>query len=196
MLIRFQPLLALAVVALPMLAAPARAEEAPAAPPPPGPTAVRVVGADGTPQTLPPAPPQSDVQRYCANIADPALDARNALQLRKLGEAEAQVSAKIDELERKRAEVQSWLAERKGFLDSTSDTMLAIYAAMKPDAAAAQLAGLDREVAASLVARLKSRQASAILTEMPANVAAELGALIVSKTDRTASSGPQPDQSL
>ena len=184
------------VIALPMLALPARAEETAAQAPPPGPTAVRVVGADGTPQTLPPPEPQSDVQRYCANLADPALDARNALQLRKLGEAEGAVTAKIDELERKRAEVQQWLEERKSFLEATSDTMLSIYSTMKPDAAAAQLAGLERSVAASLVARLKSRQAGAILAEMPANVAAELGALIVSKTDRTASSGPQPDQSL
>lgn len=192
------PLLASALLLA--LATSARAEGAGAPPPEPGPTALRVVGPDGSPETLPPAAPRSDVERYCENIANPALDARNALQLRKLEEAEAAVAARIAELEAKRAEVQGWLAERKSFLEETSETMLAIYAGMRPDAAAAQLAGLQRPVAASLVARLKPRQASAVLAEMPAAVASELGALIAAKTDRSAAAEPAgtpgPEQSL
>lgn len=167
---------------------PVRAEEA-AAPAasaaPAAPARVRVVGPDG--QTLPAseAAPMSDVQRYCANIADQALDARNALQLKKVEAAETELSQRIDELEKKREEVQGWIAERKAFLDSTAGIMTDIYALMKPDAAAAQLASLERPVAASLLTRLKSRQASAILAEMPAPVASELAALIVKRTDRT-----------
>ncbi|WP_062014276.1 MotE family protein [Aureimonas sp. AU4] len=169
---------------------PVRAEEAAggasAAAPPATPAKVRVVGPDG--QAVAPADPapMTDVQRYCANIADPALDARNALQLKKVQDAEAQLSERIAQLEAKRQEVQGWIAERKAFLESTTGIMTDIYAAMKPDAAAAQLAGLDRPVAASLLTRLKSRQASAILAEMPAPVAAELADLIVRKTDRAA----------
>jgi len=153
---------------------------------PAAPARVRIVGPDG--QAVPAAEPapMSDVQRYCANIADQALDARNALQLKKVQEAETELSARIDQLDAKRAEVEGWIAERKAFLDSTAGIMTDIYAAMKPDAAAAQLAGLERPVAASLLTRLKSRQASAILSEMPAPVAAELADLIVRKTDRAA----------
>lgn len=181
--------LPLAFAAL-ILALPAQAEEgksgAAAIAPPATPAKVRVVGPDGQALAPPEAQPMSDVQRYCANISDPALDARNALQLKKVQDAEAQLSERIDQLEAKRAEVQGWIAERKAFLDSTAGIMTDIYAAMKPDAAAAQLAGLDRPVAASLLTRLKSRQASAILAEMPAPVAAELADLIVRKTDRAA----------
>ncbi|MET0258503.1 MAG: MotE family protein [Burkholderiales bacterium] len=186
--------LAGAVLVLVLGASPSRAEETSAeiaASLPAGPAKVNVVGPDGTPATAAPAP-RSDVQNYCSNIADPALDQRNALQLARLKDAETQVSAKIDELEAKRQEVQSWLADRKAFMDSTSDIMISIYSGMKPDAAASQLAGLDRPVAAALLARLKSRQASAILAEMPAPIAAEISRVIIEKTDRSSLAGAAP----
>jgi flagellar motility protein MotE (MotC chaperone) len=153
--------------------------------PPTTPAKLRVIGSDGTEASVP-VQPVTDVQRYCANIADPALDARNALQLAKVKEAEDQLTARIAELEAKRKEVETWLASRKEFIDSTSETMIQIYSGMKPDAAAGQLAGMERPAAASLLARLKSRQASAILAEMPAPVAAELANIITQKTDRAA----------
>lgn len=144
---------------------------------------VRVIGVDGTEQSVAPAV-RSDVERYCTAIADPAREARDALQTQRLRELEAQIDERIDELEAKRAEHQEWLDKREAFLNSTSSIMLDIYATMRPDAAAAQLAGLDREAAASIIANLRSRQASAIMTEMPANVASELAGLIVKRTDR------------
>lgn len=142
---------------------------------------VRVVGSDGTEQSVAP-PALSDAERYCAAIVDPARDARTLHQTEQLQALEAQIDARIDELEAKRAEYQDWLDKRQAFLDSTSPIVLDIYATMRPDAAAAQLAGLDREAAAAILAKLKSRQASAILTEMPAPVAAEVAALIVERT--------------
>lgn len=163
-----------------------RAESAkePAAPPPTT-NKLRVIGSDGTEQSVP-VQATTDVQRYCSNIADPALDARNALQLAKVKEAEDQLSARIQELDAKRKEVETWLSERKAFIESTSETMINIYSGMKADAAAGQLAGMERPVAASLLTRLKPRQASAILAEMPAPVAAELANIITEKTDRAA----------
>lgn len=148
---------------------------------------VRVIGPDGQPVQQP--EPTSDVQRYCSNISDPALDARNALQMARIKDAETQLSAKIDELESKRVEVEKWLAERKAFMDSTSSIALDIYASMKPDAAAEQIVGLDKATAAALLARLKPRQAGAIMGEMPPKVAAELGGMIAEKTDRSALAG-------
>ncbi|WP_210270043.1 MotE family protein [Aureimonas mangrovi] len=144
---------------------------------------VRVIGSDGREETVA-APVLSDVERYCVAIADPARDARAALQTERLQALEVEIDARIDELEAKRAEYEEWLEKRQAFLDSTSAIMLDIYASMRPDAAAAQLAGLDREAAAAIIARLKSRQASAILTEMPAPVAAEIAGVIVTRTDR------------
>ncbi len=163
------------------------AGEAGAAAPPAAtaPAKVRVIGPDGTESSVPEVP-VTDVQRYCSNISAPALDARNALQLAQVQAAETQLAARIDELEAKRAEVETWLAERKAFIESTSETMIQIYSGMRPDAAAGQIAGMERGVAASLLTRLKPRTASAILAEMPAPVAAEIAAIITQKTDRGA----------
>lgn len=150
-----------------------------------GPKQVRVIGADGK-QVVTEAPPASDVERYCTAIADPAKDARLAIQTKRLQELEAEVGAKIDALEAKRREYQDWMQQRQAFLDSTSAVMVDIYATMKPDAAASQLATVDREMAASVLTKLKSRTASTILSEMPAEVASELAALIVKKTSKDA----------
>lgn len=156
------------------------------------PTKVRVIGPDGKPPAENEAQ-LSDIERYCSNIADPAKDARAAIQAKRLQELEIEVSAKIDALEAKRVEYQDWLAQREAFINSTSGIVVDLYAGMKPDAAAAQLAGLDRSTAASIVTRLKPRTASAILSEMPPEVAAELATLIVQKTNKdmdVATAGP------
>ena len=145
--------------------------------------AVRIVGPKGTESSIAPVE-RSDVERFCTNIADPAREAREALQTERLTKLQAEVDSRIDELEIKRAEYQTWLEERRAFLESASSIMLEIYAAMRPEAAAAQLAGLDRQAAAAIVARLKSRQASAILAEMPAPVASELATMIVNRVER------------
>lgn len=162
---------------------------------PTGPAKLRVIGPDGK-EVVPPEVSMTDTQRFCTNIANPALDARNALQLAEIKKAEDEISAKIDELETKRAEVEKWLGERRAFIDSTSDIVIGIYSGMKPDAAAAQMAALERPIAASLLTRLKSRQASAILAEMPAPIASELAGLIVKKTDRASAEAGAKDETL
>ncbi|MBC8130922.1 MAG: MotE family protein [Rhizobiaceae bacterium] len=147
------------------------------------PTKVRVIGTDGKP-IVEDAAAASDIERYCTNIADPAKDARAAIQAKRLQELEGEISAQIDALEAKRKEYQDWLQQRQAFIDSTAGIVIDIYAGMKPDAAALQLAGLDRTTAASIVTKLKPRTASAILSEMPPEVAAELANLIVQKTNK------------
>ena len=139
-----------------------------------------MIGADGQPVDT--KQPVTEVQTYCLNIADKAQDARYAQQEDKLKGLEAQINKRIDELETKRKDYQDWLSERKRFLDSASKIVVDIYAKMKPDSAAAQLSQLDKADAASVLVRLKSRQASAILSEMPASSAAEIAKLIVDKT--------------
>jgi len=148
------------------------------------PRKVRIIGADGAPAATQ-APVLSDVERYCTNIADPAKDARAALQTKRLQDLEAEVGKKVDELEAKRKEYQDWLAQRQAFIESTSSVMLDIYTGMKPDAAALQLAGIDRQTAASLIAKMKPRTASAIMAEIPAPVAAEITRVIVQKTNKS-----------
>ncbi len=168
------------LVSLPAAAnAAGAAPAAPAAAPEIPPQELRLVGQDGEP--LPPAP-QTEVERYCTSIADQARDARYAAQSNELKAMEAQVGIKLDELEAKRAEYQTWLEERRAFLDSADAILLDIYAKMKPDAAAVQMAGIDRSVAAALLTKLKPRQASAILSEMKPEAAAEIAGLIAQKT--------------
>ncbi|UIJ72869.1 MotE family protein [Aurantimonas sp. HBX-1] len=126
--------------------------------------------------------PATEVQQYCLNIADKAQDARYSLQESRMKDLEVAISQKIDELEAKRADYETWLAERQRFLDSASQIVVDIYSQMKAVAAAPQLANLDRDAAASVLVRLKSRQASDILSEMSPAVAAEIAKRIVDKT--------------
>jgi flagellar motility protein MotE (MotC chaperone) len=123
---------------------------------------------------------------YCAGIADAAADARFAWQKETLESLERQVDQRIKRLEAKRAEYEEWLARRNAFLAKADETVVAIYAKMRPDAAALQLANMPDEAAAALLTKLNARTASAILSEMEAARAAQLARLMTdaSKTTR------------
>jgi flagellar motility protein MotE (MotC chaperone) len=122
---------------------------------------------------------------YCANFADEARDVRLALQQKQLKELEARLEKKIAELEDKRLEYLSWLARRDAELKAAEAGVVAIYAKMRPDAAAQQLAVLDRDTAASILRQLKPRNASAILAEMPETPAAQLSGMLALPSGET-----------
>jgi flagellar motility protein MotE (MotC chaperone) len=117
-------------------------------------------------------------EEYCANIANPAADARFAWQRKVIAGMEEELAKRIAALEEKTAELQKWLARRDEFSKKANETLLRIYARMKPDAAAVQLAALDEETAASLLVRLEPRAASLILNEMEPGQAVRLTATI------------------
>ncbi len=117
-------------------------------------------------------------EEYCANIANPAADARFAWQRKMLAGMEQEVAKRIAALEERTAELQKWLARRDEFSKKANETLLRIYARMRPDAAAVQLAALDEETAASLLVRLEPRTASLILNEMEPGQAVRLSATI------------------
>jgi len=121
-----------------------------------------------------PEPAPDDVLRYCTAIRDEAREARAAWQAQALLEIEARIAAQIDELARKRAEYEAWLERREAFLRQAEEGVIDIYARMRPDAAAAQLAAMDNETASAVIAKLNPRQASAILNEMEPGRAAML----------------------
>jgi flagellar motility protein MotE (MotC chaperone) len=114
------------------------------------------------------------VQQYCANIANVAADARIAWQMKRLGELEAQLKQKISELEAKEAESKEWVAKREEFMKKAEDGVVAVYAKMEPEAAAAQMIVMDEATAAALLSKLNPRVTSAILNEMDAAKAAKL----------------------
>ncbi len=124
------------------------------------------------------APQPTAVQQYCANIANPAAEARFAWQKQALAEIERQLGERITLLETKAAELQKWVTRRDEFVDKARQSLVLIYSRMRPDAAAAQLMAMDEETASAVLLKLEPRTASLILNEMEPAQAARLTAII------------------
>ena len=118
--------------------------------------------------------PPSDQLRYCEAIHDTAREARAAWQAQALLEIEERIEARLADLARERAAYEDYIARRKEFLRRAEEAVIEIYARMRPDAAAAQLAAMDNQTASAVIAKLNPRQASAILNEMEPGRAALL----------------------
>ena len=128
----------------------------------------------GAPSAVTPAAPATDAQRFCQNVAAAAADARFALQTRKLGELQDGIAKRIAALEAKEAEVKALLDAHDDAKKRAEASLVAIYAKMRPDAAAGQIAALDDAIAAAVLRGLNARQASAILNEIPSDRAVRL----------------------
>ena len=158
------------------------ASETPAPAPAPAPVRPAKPGSVTAPPK--PAPPQAaatadnEIALFCSNVADPAVDARLAWQLKELEKAENQLRERIAEVEAKRAEYEKWMALRDDFLKKAEAQVVEIYSRMKPDAAATQIAGMADETAAAVLAKLSPRNSSAIFNEMDTARAAHLADLL------------------
>lgn len=131
--------------------------------------------------TAKPAATLNETQQYCQNIAAAAADARFAWQRKQLTDLDAKLKQRIADLEDREAAFKEVLAHRDEVMKRAGDTVVGIYAHMKPDAAAQQLAALDDETASAILAQLSQKQASTILNEIPAERAAKLvGAITAS----------------
>src|SRR5262249_27292104 len=133
--------------------------------------------------TLPPRPApagvsDNDVAQFCSNVADIAVDARLAWQMKELEKAETLLRERIAEVEAKRAEYEKWMALRDEFLKKAEASVVEIYSRMKPDAAATQIAGMADETAAAVLAKLSPRSSSAIFNEMDSARASRLADLL------------------
>jgi flagellar motility protein MotE (MotC chaperone) len=118
--------------------------------------------------------PATDAQRFCQNVAGAAADARFALQTRKLNELQDGIAKRVAALEAREAEVKALLGAHEEAKKRAEASLVAIYAKMRPDAAAEQIAALDDAVAAAVLSGLNARQSSAILNEIPAERAVKL----------------------
>ncbi len=127
-----------------------------------------------------------EARQYCVNIRDVAADARYAWQKSTLEALDKRVAERIAALEEKRAEYESWLKKREDFLAAARDDIVAIYAKMRPEAAASQLTALDDEMAAAVLARLNARSSSAILNEMDPARASQLASALAGMTELSA----------
>ncbi|MGU3496895.1 MotE family protein [Xanthobacteraceae bacterium A53D] len=141
------------------------------------------------------APPQpvnprdENAAAYCRNIVDAAADARFARQAAALADMEKQLEARIAQLEAKRAEYEQWLQRREAFLKKADESLIAVIAQMRPDAAAAQISVMADEAAAAVLAKLNPRSASAILNEMEPARAASLTNTMVGISRRAHAEG-------
>lgn len=138
--------------------------------------------------TVPGATEESDIQRFCSNIADAARDRRYALQTAELKKLQDDIDQRMKALEAKRAEYEDWLKRREAFLDKAQDAVVEIYAKMKPDAAAERLSEVDANLAAGILMKLDTRKAGVILNEMDRKAAATLTgimAAVARKVDPT-----------
>ncbi len=130
------------------------------------------------------APPKdgAPAELYCRNIGDAAAEARYARQKQELQKTEKEVAKRVEELNAKIAEYRRWIARRDAFSRKADAAVVNIYAKMKPDAAAQQLAILDEELAAALLMKLNPRVSSAVMNEMESKRAARLAAIIAMST--------------
>lgn len=156
-------------------------ETAPPAPAPAPPRPAKPGSVTAPPKPAPSqaaVPADNEVALFCSNVADPAVDARLAWQLKELEKAENQLRERIAEVEAKRAEYEKWMALRDDFLKKAEASVVEIYSRMKPDAAATQIAGMADETAAAVLAKLSPRSSSAIFNEMETARAAHLADLL------------------
>ena len=130
-------------------------------------------------------PPQTETQvgvrKYCLNIAAAATDARFNWQSKKLLDVEIRIKASLADLDAKQAELKRWLDRREAVAKEAKETLVGIYAKMRPETAAAQIGALDDEMATAVLTALTPRQASAIFNEItPPERAAKLAGLLAS----------------
>lgn len=118
--------------------------------------------------------PSAGVKQFCANNLAIAGDARIAWQTSKLLDLETRIKQRLAELEARKAQLVEWLRKRDEAAQKASKDVIAIYALVKPDAAALQIAAMDDAMAAAIIAKLPPRAASAILNEMEPARAAQL----------------------
>lgn len=158
----------------PAVGTPPTVEAAPVAPVSTAAPAPAAAATAPTTAAAPAAPAMSEAQQYCQNIAAAAADARFAWQSKKLGEVETQIKQRLAELDTRQAEVKDILNRYNDALKRAKAGLVDIYAKMKPETAAAQIAVMDDSAAAAILSQLNPQKASAILNEIAPDRAVRL----------------------
>ena len=120
----------------------------------------------------------SPAEQYCSSVLDAATAAQLAQQKINLAKIEKQDDDRVALLAAKTEELKGWMAKREEFTAHATESLVQIYGKMKPDAAAAQLMAMDEFVAAAIMSKLSTKDASLIMAEMEAAKAARLSAVI------------------
>ncbi|MBZ0163221.1 MAG: MotE family protein [Notoacmeibacter sp.] len=120
----------------------------------------------------------ADVTRFCSNVIDEARERRYALKEQELQALMKDVESRIAVLEEKRAAYVEWMRRREDFASQATESIVDIYAKMRPDAAAQRMEILQADLAAAILLKLPSRNAGIILNEMSAKSAAVITSII------------------
>lgn len=96
---------------------------------------------------------------------------------------EQELARKTDLLEQRIAEHKEWLAKRQQFSDQVGGVLVKLFARMRPDAAAQQVAVMDDTIAAALLMKLEPKAASAMLSEVNPAKAARLSGIIAAAAE-------------
>ena len=131
---------------------------------------------------LPETSAESVATDYCSNFANVAAETRANVQKKQLDDIKAEIAAKMLEVDKKTAELKEWIDRRDKMVLLASDELLKIYAKMAPEAASLQLEKIDVMTAASILRRLKPKQASDILSAMDVKRASNLAQIIANQT--------------
>ena len=121
---------------------------------------------------------EKDMLQYCVNISDDAREARYALIKRELAQKESEIEEKLGSLDGKLKAIKEYVDVRNQFQAAAEAQVVTIFATMRPDSAAQQLAALDPRLAAAIIMKLDPKIASVILGEMKPKVAATLASFL------------------
>ncbi len=128
--------------------------------------------ADVDPLTTGAVRKREEIFKYCLNISDAATETRTAVLANRLSSMGTEVDDKLKKLDERIAVLRDWMTRRQQFLDSANDSLIKIFASMRPDAAALQFTEIGPGKAAAIISKLEPNNASAILAEMkPADAA-------------------------
>lgn len=125
----------------------------------------------------------NDIERFCIAVSPSIDEAREIYQLRRLSDLGHEVQVAVDKLEELEYSAKEWVTKREDMINKASESLVAIYTKMPPDAAASQMTNMDEKVAAAILMKLKPKLASSILAEMSAEKAAQLSNIISGKIE-------------
>lgn len=121
---------------------------------------------------------EQEMTSYCVNISDAAKEARTAILMKRLTETEAQVEAKLNELNSRISVLKNWIEQREKFLAKVDDSLVQIFQTMRADAAAQQFTEMGPAMSAAIISKLDPKYSSAIMTEMKPNAAAKIAMIL------------------
>ncbi len=115
---------------------------------------------------------------YCNAIVDQARELRYSAREEELRKLQSELEHGLELIETKKAEFEKWVQRRDAFSNNASETLIAIYEKMRPEAAAERLTIVDPMLASAILLKMPPGKSGTILNEMEAKKAAGITAIM------------------